>query len=206
MNNDEAIPVSFWLLMGSLIVLTIITCILVFKAMDANINGQVQARQDYTYDGKDYIKGNQDNQIANQTEHTATGAAISDSPDFASNAGNSVSISNVSYNINTHHVTGSLSAPGDAGNYRAVLFIRVSGQYYIKPSMAGAGSILNKDLTFDIQAYTDDGNKHSDQTADMISVYIVPANFDFSAMQDYSDTQTVKGASLSYIENIPTGQ
>jgi hypothetical protein len=103
-----------------------------------------------------------------------------------------------------HRVTGRLIGV-DPAEYAVVLFIKVAGAYYIKPSWQSGKTYLQEDGTFDIRAYTDDENKRNDQGATVYSVYCVPADFDVYDMADFSDLGTVRAVSVRASEDLPTG-
>ncbi|MDR1000801.1 MAG: hypothetical protein LBL96_08395 [Clostridiales bacterium] len=103
-----------------------------------------------------------------------------------------------------HHVVGQVFGV-EPTEYAVVIFIKVDGVYYIKPSWQYGKTYLEDDGTFNTRAYTDDSNKWSDQSATAYSVFCVPADFDVYSMYNFSDISTVRGASILAAEDLPTG-
>jgi hypothetical protein len=103
-----------------------------------------------------------------------------------------------------HHVVGQVFGV-DPAEYAVVIFIKVDGVYYIKPSWQYGKTYLENDGTFNARAYTDDDYKWSDQSATAYSVFCVPADFNVYDMYDFSDISTVRGASILAQEDLPTG-
>jgi cytoskeletal protein RodZ len=93
----------------------------------------------------------------------------------------------------------------DPAEYAVVLFIKVGGNYYIKPSWAGAMTYPDDDGAFAMRAYTDDENKWNDMTATAYSVFCVPMDFDPWDMSNFSDVKSVREASVLAAEDLPTG-
>ncbi|MDR2655324.1 MAG: hypothetical protein LBC56_04515 [Oscillospiraceae bacterium] len=93
----------------------------------------------------------------------------------------------------------------DPEEYALVLFIKVEGRYYVKPTWASAKTYLYSDGSFGTAAYTNDSNRWNDQTATHYSVFCVPLSFDINSMSSFSDLATVRSASVLALEDLPTG-
>jgi hypothetical protein len=93
----------------------------------------------------------------------------------------------------------------DPKKYAVILFIKVGGSYYIKPTWDDALTPLDENGIFSARAYTNDENKWNDRTASAYSVFCVPADFNPRGMADFSDIKSVRKASILALEDLPTG-
>ncbi|MDR1558724.1 MAG: hypothetical protein LBS84_03305 [Clostridiales bacterium] len=225
MNDDNAKSLTFWLLILSLTVLIALSTTILIKNVlgedktqevttvknvevtrSVNTEPPMLISQDQTAtvetptvteEPRENTETDPPDEISETPEpapaDTETPAPYTDEPEFE----------NISYTYD-YFVTGQVLGVNPA-EYRVVLFIKVDGENYIKPSWAGAMTFIDDNGDFSIQAYTNDANRWSDQDATEYSVFCVPADFDLASMSSFSDLNAVREASALAAEGLPTG-